>query len=226
METINEFKISPKAQQICSLLHFGWVPKKVVGNLEQNLVLYREVELYLSLMGYELINPSSCEWYIIRLKKEFDNEAFDRFYKHNRALNKNHMALITILYAKLILPKKIGHADSDADLHISFDELVFQYGEKFKRKNKNPKGIMETLLKTLLNQFFITVKDKTMYYPGPSMYMLHEELMTDTCAFIIQNITDSINLSLQAKAESIEDDEEELKNDEEEVVEREEEVDD
>lgn len=184
--------VDPEIQRICSMFHFGWIPKKEVGYLERNLSLYREVEHTLSLMGYELVNPPHCEWYLIRLKKEFDKEAFDQFYKRNRDFNRRHMALITILYAKLILPKKLGHVELDADLYTTFEEINLNYGDKFQIKRLSPQKTMETLLKVLKKHYFI-IENQGRYYPGPALFMLHNDLLLNINEAIITRTLESIS---------------------------------
>ncbi|EHL06286.1 hypothetical protein HMPREF0322_03038 [Desulfitobacterium hafniense DP7] len=202
-----EIKINPEAQRICSLFHYGWVNKKDVPNLESDTTLFRDVQFYFSLMGYELLNPVGTEFYVIRLKKEFDTNAFDFFQKRNKALDRRHLALLTIIYAKLIMPKKLGHMEEDAEIYLTKDQIVLSYGDKFRNAKQNPKAAIEQLLRPLKKYYYISVeKDKIL--PGPAMYMLHNDLLTDLCEFVIQGITDNLKeIPKVEEAELIEGDE-------------------
>jgi len=195
-----EKKPDPEVQRICSMFHYGWVPKKEVGILERNIALYREVEYNLSLLGYELINPPHCDWYIIRLKKEFDSSSFDQFQGRNKDFNRRHMALIFILYVKLILPKKLSHVDHDADLFITFEELNLNYGEKFQTKRLNPQKLMESLLKTLKKNYFV-IQTQNRFYPGPSLFMLHSDIIMDTYESILKGLVSKAEEALVEEEE-------------------------
>ncbi|WP_425801210.1 hypothetical protein ACHOLT_12765 [Desulfitobacterium sp. Sab5] len=168
---MEEITINPEVQRICSLFHYGWISKESVGILEKNLTLYREVQQTLAMMGYELINFSNCEWYVIRLKKEFDDDAFDKFHRKNSGFTKRHMALITILFIKLIVPRLTG-GYGDQEVYTTLDELTLNYGEKFRFRRMNPRHSIESLIKMLKKHWFVIEKDKR-YYAGPAMFMLH-----------------------------------------------------
>lgn len=197
-----EFKTNPEAQRICSLFHYGWVSKKEVGNLESDIHLFRDVQLYFSLMGYELLNPPGTEWYVIRLKKEFDNNSFDFFQKRNKALDRRHLALLTIIYAKLIMPKKLGHVEEDAAIYLTIDQIVFNYGEKFRNAKQHPRTAIEQLLRPLKKYYYVMV-DKDKIFPGPALYMFHNDLLTELCEFVIQGITDNLKVMAQIKEEEM-----------------------
>ncbi len=162
---------NPEVQRICSLFHYGWVSKESVGILEKNLTLYREVQQALGTMGYELINFPNCEWYVIRLKKEFDDDAFDKFHRKNSGFNQRHMALITILFIKLMVPRLIGNY-GDQEIYTTLDELTLNYGEKFRFRRWSPRNSIESLIKMLKKHWFVIEKGKR-YYAGPAMFMLH-----------------------------------------------------
>ena len=211
MEQTNSSGTNHEAQRICSLFHYGWISKKEVGPIERNLELYWDVEAYLAQTGYELINPPGTEWYIIRLKKEFDTNAFDDFLKRASGINRNHMALLVILYAKLILPKELQHVDPETKLSVTVDELVYNYGPKFQQGKQNHRKTIETLLKSLKRYNYILMeRGKPIITAGPSMYMLRSDLMQDICAFVIQGITDSINTVEKIQDEKPDDGEEDV----------------
>ena len=160
-----------EVQRICSLFHYGWISKESVGILEKNLSLYREVQQTLAMMGYELINFPNCEWYVIRLKKEFDDDAFDKFHRKNNGFNRRHMALITILFIKLIVPR-LTENYTVQEIYTTLDELTLNYGEKFRSRRNSPRNAIESLAKMLKRHWFIIEKDNR-YFAGPAMFMLH-----------------------------------------------------
>ncbi|MTV50971.1 hypothetical protein GJ688_18810 [Heliobacillus mobilis] len=88
----NRLGIDPEVIKACSLFHFGWVVKKDVPRMGRDTVFYHQVNEVLSLMGYDLVNPPYSDWYIIRLKREYDVAALDRDRKKNRELNNSSFA--------------------------------------------------------------------------------------------------------------------------------------
>jgi hypothetical protein len=211
MDQIKEITINPEAQRICSMFHYGWISKKEIGPIERNLLLFRDVQAYLSLMGYELLNPPGTEWYIIRLKKEYDTASFDYFLKRVKGINRRHMALLTIIYAKLVLPKQLHHVDPEIELSLTIDELVYNYGAKFQHGKQNPRKTIETLLTPLKNHYYILFeKGKSKITVGPSMYMLHSDMLMDICDYVIQGLTANLNSIKKIEEEDIADGEEEL----------------
>lgn len=189
-----ENQINTEVQKICSLFHHGWIPKKDAGYFDRNTNLYREVQYAFNVMGYELINPPYCEWYMIRLKKEFDVDALEQFSKFNKGLNRRHLALIFILYTKLIFPKKAGIVEWTEELSLTMDELCLNYGPAFQSRRSNPRGTLESLMKLLIRYYFV-VERGSKIYPGPAMYMLHNELM--------DSIQEAILLGLAEKFKSL-----------------------
>ena len=187
-----EVQVSSEVQKICALFHHGWIPKKDAGYFDRNTPLYREVQNALEIMGYELINPPYCDWYIIRLRKEFDLDAFDQFSKFNKGLNRKHLALIFILYTKLIFPKKAGMVEWTEDLSITIDELSLNYGAAFQNRRTNPRGAIESLVKALSKYYFIIAQGGKLR-PGPSLYMLHNELMDNVQEAILLGLADKFN---------------------------------
>ena len=204
MDQNREFIINPEAQRICSKFHYGWISKKELGIIERDIQLFRDVQMYLSLTGYELINPPGTEWYITRLKKEYDTAAFDYFLKRVRGMDRRHMALITILYSKLVLPKELRHVDIETELSMTVDEIVYNYGAKFKHGKQNTRKTIETLLATLKRYNYINFeKGKSRIYVGPSMYMLHSDMLNDICDYVIQGITESLKSIKKIEYDSI-----------------------
>ncbi|AGA68061.1 hypothetical protein Desdi_0523 [Desulfitobacterium dichloroeliminans LMG P-21439] len=194
MDQIEGIKINPEAQKLCSMFHYGWVSKKETGPIERDLKLFRDVQTYLSLMGYELLNPPGTEWYVIRLKKEYDSASFDYFLKKVKGIDRRHMALLTIIYANLVLPKELRHVDPETELSLTVDELVYNYGAKFQQGKQNPRKTIETLLAPLKKHHYILFeKGKAKITVGPAMYMLHSDLLMDICDYVIQGLTANLS---------------------------------
>lgn len=211
MDQNNELVINPQAQKICSLFHYGWISKKEIGPIERDLKLFRDVQTYFSLIGYELINPPGTEWYIIRLKKEFDSASFDYFLKRVKGIDRRHMALLTIIYAKLVLPKELRHVDPENELSLTVDELVYNYGSKFQQGKQNPRKTIETLLTPLKKYHYILYeKGKSKITAGPAMYMLYSDMLMDICDYVIQGLTANLNAIKKIEEEDPSDVEEDL----------------
>ncbi len=209
MDQIKEFAINLEAQRICSLFHYGWISKKETGPIERNIKLFRDVQTYLSLTGYELLNPPGTDWYVIRLKKEFDTNSFDYFLKKVKGIDRRHMALLTIIYAKLVLPKELRHVESESELSLTIDELIYNYGAKFQQGKKSPQKTIESLLAPLKRHYYIFFeKGKSKITVGPAMYMLHNDMLMDICDYVIQGMTESLKSIKKIKEEDMVDSEE------------------
>ncbi|RED51781.1 hypothetical protein [Cohnella phaseoli] len=182
--------VNPEVQRICALFHYGWISKESVGTLEKNLTLYREVQQTLAMMGYELINFPNCEWYVIRLKKQFDDDAFEKFQRKNNGFNKRHMALITILFIKLIMPRLTGNYGNQ-EVYTTLDELTLNYGDKFRFRRMSPRHSIESLIKMLKKHWFVIEVDYR-YYAGPAMFMLHyHEYLQGVTQDMLQEMMDA-----------------------------------
>jgi hypothetical protein len=178
-----------EAKTICTRLYYGWVERNELPSLAQDSLLYRTVQDRLDWVGLELIDKPECPWYVIRVKREHDG--FTQYRKRNSTLQGAHLALILILYAKLLLPKRAGQASFDQVLSISFQEVYEKYGYKFARSPKIPtsKGRMENFLGVLVNQGYIIKKRaESNYIAGPSMYMLHEDLLADVAKASLETL--------------------------------------
>jgi len=172
--------IEEEAKTICIRLYYGYVEKDEFELLAKDALLYRIVQDKLDWLGLELVDRPECPWYIARVKREYDS--FTQFRSRNKAFKSVHLALILILYAKLVLPKRVGQINNNQVLSISFEEIYEKFGHKFAPSFKVPtsKQRMETLLSMLVKQGFIIKKRaENNYLAGPSMYMLHEDLLTD-----------------------------------------------
>jgi hypothetical protein len=192
-QIIKEFAINPEAQRICSMFHYGWISKKEIGSIEKDINLFRDVQTYFSLMGYELLNPPGTDWYIIRLRKEYDSASFDYFLKRVGGIDRRHMALLTIIYAELIIPKELSHVNPENELSLTVDELVYKYGVKFQQGKQSMQKSIETLLAPLKRYHYIIFeKGKAKITAGPAMYMLRGDMLMDICDYAIQGLTESL----------------------------------
>ena len=181
--------IEDEARAICTRLYYGWVVKDELPYLAKDALLYRTVQDRLDWIGFELIDKPECPWYVIRVKREHDS--FTQFRKRNLSLKGIHLALILILYAKLLLPKRAGQVSINLALDITFEEIYEKYGHKFARSPKIPtsKNRIESLLGVLINQGYIIKKRaETVYIAGPSMYMLHEDLLADVAKATLETL--------------------------------------
>jgi hypothetical protein len=209
MDQVKEFTINPEAKRICSMFHYGWISKKEVGPIERDLQLFRDVQTYLSLTGYELLNPPGTEWYVIRLKKEYDSASFDYFLKRIKGIDRRHMALLTIIYAKLVLPKELNHIDPQEELSLTVDELVYNFGTKFKQRKQDPRKTIMSLLAVLKKHYYIFFESgKSKITVGPAMYMFQSDMLMDICDYAIQGLTESLGSIKKIEEEDLTDDEE------------------
>jgi lipid A disaccharide synthetase len=144
-------------------------------------------------MGYELLNPPGTDWYIIRLRKEYDSASFDYFLKRVGGIDRRHMALLTIIYAELIIPKELSHVNPENELSLTVDELVYKYGVKFQQGKQSMQKSIETLLAPLKRYHYIIFeKGKAKITAGPAMYMLRGDMLMDICDYAIQGLTESL----------------------------------
>lgn len=171
--------IDEEVRIICSKLYFaGYVDKCDAPELLDKEV-YSKVQERLSYLGLELVDKSTSRWYVVRLINE--NDSFKEFHNYNKSLTSRHLALLLILYTKLLLPLRSGNSKNE-ELKVTFAELYQMYGYKFKSSTrritseKTMRGLFTTLTK--LN-YIIKPYGKDYYVVGPMMYTLHDELLAD-----------------------------------------------
>lgn len=196
-------QLSPEVQRICSMFHFGWVSRKDL-NLEKDFGLFSAVRQALGVMGYDLL--TTPEWYVIRLRKEFDNDTFDQFHKRYRDINRSHLAMINILYVKLILPTKMKAISDDAPgtrPYITHEEILYNYGAKFQNRKANPEKRISEILKVLMKYGFVIQPHAGLlkYEAGPALYMLREELMDKTYETVMRGFVQEMQESMQESEE-------------------------
>lgn len=93
------------ATTICAhLLRQGFIPKNRVPNLELDEQLFREVQDYLTQVGMELVHNSYSDYYAVRLSQNIQD---DIDQSNNLGLKNNEIAMLVILWCKLILPQRL-----------------------------------------------------------------------------------------------------------------------
>lgn len=172
--------VTDEVRRICARLYLGWAEKSEVPLLALDPNIYREVQGLLGAMGLELVDRPESPWYFVRLFQEHDS--FAEFQKRHEYLQTRHMALLLILYAKLLLPIRAGQVAPDAKLAVTFSEIFHTYGYKFipKRRKLAAETTVKQLIQTLVRLGYLQKpRGQAEYVAGPAMYMLHEELLTD-----------------------------------------------
>jgi hypothetical protein len=98
----------------------------------------RLVENHLEMVGLELIDNIYADYYAIAVKKEYElileDQKSGEYHSNNQQMNKGSMALLTILWALLILPKRERQT---ADIERIPSQINFIRSEK----RPIPKGI-------------------------------------------------------------------------------------
>lgn len=166
--------------EICARLYHGWVEKADLPRLARDPLLMRGVQDQLARLGLELIDRPDCRWFVVRLLGEHDS--FAQFSRRNQSLKRQHMAMLLILYAKLLLPHRAGQLPSGEDLTVTFAQIYQTYGHKFvsPRRRTAKEGGVKSILTTLSRLGFIVKRrGEEVYTAGPAMFMLHDELLAD-----------------------------------------------
>lgn len=164
--------------EICARLYHGWAEKVDLPELGRDPVLMRAVQDQLIRLGLELVDRPDCRWYVVRLRSEYDS--FAQFSRRNQSLKGNHLALVLILYTKLLLPRRVGQVSPDEELTVTFQEIFQSYGHKFvpRRRRTAAESGMKSALSVLVRLGFIVKRrGEEVYEAGPAMYMLHDDLL-------------------------------------------------
>ncbi|MEW9123841.1 MAG: hypothetical protein AB2421_14110 [Thermotaleaceae bacterium] len=196
--------IEHEIRSICARLYFGWEEKNSLPELK-NAEVYRGVETQLAKLGLELVNVPECPWYLVRKYKEYDG--FSQFNARFQNLEGRHLALILILYTKLLLPLRAGHVPQGTDLSVTFQQIYQTYGKKFVPRNRRttPENSLRKLMQLLTRLgFLIKTRGQEVYKAGPALYMLHDELLTDIAEASINSLF-GVDLSMDESAETEED---------------------
>lgn len=135
-----------RAEELCSrLLIERWVPKRNARDLLIDDDLRAAVQRRLGQVGLELVESFTSDWFAVRLKRAIESDiAFD--WASNARLPRGSIALLVVLWAKLVLPKRLEPADKAAAaepnapanappaaeiLTVSRDQLYAEFGRKF-----------------------------------------------------------------------------------------------
>ncbi len=140
-----------RAEEICSrLLIERWVPKRAYRDLLLDDDLRAMVGRRLGMVGLELVESFTSDYFAARLKRAIEGDiAFD--WATNARLPRGAVALLVVLWAKLVLPKRLDPADHLAPApiadgtgaaasapaepgpapSISRDQLYAEFGRKF-----------------------------------------------------------------------------------------------
>lgn len=95
-----------KAAIICAhLLRQGYLKKSLVPTLELDEQLFAEVRKNLAQVGMELVYNTYSPYYAVRLNPEAQ-ETVEQ--SNNLGLKNNEVAMLVILWCKLILPKRLN----------------------------------------------------------------------------------------------------------------------
>lgn len=170
----------------------GWIEKEKYPELSKGGEIYEDVQDKLRGLGLELVDKSYCKWYVIRLFKE--NDSFAEYHQYHGEISSRHLALLLILYSKLLLPIRLEGWNEKEELQVSFSEVFQMYGYKFrsgKRKiasEQNVRGLFTGLCKM---GYIIKPHGKSYYLAGPLMYALHDDLlenMAEGCYQVLYGI--------------------------------------
>ncbi len=130
-----------RAEEICSrLLIERWVPKRAYRDLLLDDDLRASVGRRLGQVGLELVESFTSDWFAVRLKRAIEGDiSFD--WATNARLPRGSVALLVVLWAKLILPKRLEPADQATETPdpaavvpptvIARDQLYAEFGRKF-----------------------------------------------------------------------------------------------
>ncbi|MSQ81681.1 MAG: hypothetical protein EXR77_02035 [Myxococcales bacterium] len=136
-----------RAEEICSrLLIERWLAKRSYRDLLVDDEMRAAVARRLGLVGLELVESFTSDWFAVRLKRSIEGDiAFD--WATNTRLPRGAIALLVVVWAKLILPRRLEPADAVAVAadateptakaapaalaSISREQLYAEFGRKF-----------------------------------------------------------------------------------------------
>ncbi|MBM4342887.1 MAG: hypothetical protein FJ100_05875 [Deltaproteobacteria bacterium] len=139
-----------RAEEICSrLLIERWVPKRAYRDLLLDDDLRAAVARRLGMVGLELVESFTSDWFAVRLKRSIEGDiSFD--WATNARLPRGAVALLVVLWAKLVLPKRLdptetavpslpdastgatpGRPEPSPAPAIGRDQLYAEFGRKF-----------------------------------------------------------------------------------------------
>lgn len=190
-------------QFLSALYYAGWIEKNKYPEVSRNHEMYEAVQERLKKLGVELVDKSYSPWYVIRLFRE--NDRFSEFHRFHKNMSNRHLALLLILYTKLLLPIRIGQVDSKETLKVSFNEIFQMYGEKFKtgRRRLANEASVKALFTFLCNlNYIIKPYGEDCYVAGPLMYALSDDILADLAEEsykVLYDISDEVEEDAQDK---------------------------
>ncbi len=104
-------ELEARAEEICSrLLIDRWLPKRNFRDLLLDDELRQIVSRRLSGVGLQLVESFTSDFFAVRLKRDVESDiSFD--WATNTRLPRGSVALLVILWAKLVLPKRIASSE-------------------------------------------------------------------------------------------------------------------
>jgi len=173
-----------RAQQICAqLLIFTFVKKKACKDLMLDDELRERVRKRLAATGMELVENFYSDYFAIRMRPEIESDVtFD--WPTNTRLDRAAVSLLVVLWAKLVLPKRVAQETGENPDETNFDlfpegkpktlpvikvhrEALFaEFGSKFGKVN------FQRYLGRLRNLGFVTEDRSGNIGEGPMLDLL------------------------------------------------------
>mgnify|MGYP006294504891 CR=1 FL=1 len=120
------------ATKICAqLLRRGYMEKKLLPMLELDENLLREVQDRLAQIGMELVLNAYSPFYAVKLASDIQEHIEET---NSMGLKNNEVAMLVILWSKLILPKRLARQSQ-------MENLVAQNGEQKEEEQKDQEKV-------------------------------------------------------------------------------------
>lgn len=151
--SVDDTELDERAEQVAAhLLIFTYIRKSAYKDLVLNDELRDRVRQRLDKVGLDFVDHFYSEYFSVRLKSHIESDVtFD--WSTNMRLHKGAVALVVILWAKLVLPKRVAEesrqdiADNNLEmfpehkprkaviLSVHRDALYAEFGQKFGKVN-------------------------------------------------------------------------------------------
>jgi hypothetical protein len=127
-----------RAEEICSrLLIERWIAKRAYRDLLLDDELRAAVSRRLGMVGLELVESFTSEYFAVRLKRSIEGD-ISLDWATNARLPRGAVALLVVLWAKLVLPRRLepdGPKDESTpappEPSVTRDQLYAEFGRKF-----------------------------------------------------------------------------------------------
>ena len=141
-------ELESRAEEICSrLLIDRWVPKRNYRDLLLDDDLRAIVQRRLRGVGLQLVESFTSDYFAVRLRREVEADV-SLDWSTNMRMPRGAVALLVILWAKLVLPKRIAGGEADAQraqggrpvaaepdkrqaIFVAREALYAEFGRKF-----------------------------------------------------------------------------------------------